>query len=113
VNGSVAGAPGFQWITWEFNVSNNIVSIFIEKPDKSRLLLIQYDKTDTSDGSNGATTDGNISIFYADFFTSIASPAGSTFGLVDNVIVTAIPEPSVGVLTLFGVGLTWLSRRRG
>ncbi len=112
VNGSVAGAPGFQWITWEFNVNGNDVSIYIEKPDKSRLLLIQYDKTDTSDGSPGATTDGNISIFYADFFTSIASPAGSTFGLVDNVLVTAIPEPGAGAIALCGLGMLWLVRRR-
>jgi len=113
VNGSVAGAPGFQWITWEFGVVGNQVSIYIEKPDKSRLLLITYDKTDTSDGSGGATTDGNISLFYADYFTSIASPPGSTFGLIDNVIVTAIPEPGVTALAaLGGLGLLSLARRR-
>lgn len=113
VNGSVAGSPGFQWITWEFNVVGNDVSIYIEKPDKSRLLLIQYDKTYTGDGSSGATTDGNISIFYADFFTSIASPPGSTFGLVDNVLVTAIPEPGAIGLMLCGLGMMWVARRRG
>ncbi len=52
VNGSIAGSPGFQWVTWEFDVVGNIVSIFLEKPNGERLLLISYDKTDTSDGSN-------------------------------------------------------------
>ncbi|MCX8092307.1 MAG: hypothetical protein N3I86_15460 [Verrucomicrobiae bacterium] len=112
VNGSVAGSPGFQWITWEFNVIGNQVSIYIEKPDLSRLLLIQYDKTFTGDGSGGATTDGNLSIFYADYSTSIASPPGSTFGLVDNVVVWMIPEPATGSLALGGLGLLWLFRRR-
>jgi len=108
VNGSIAGAPGFQWITWEFNVAGNEVSIYIEKPNGDRLLLIAYDKTTP----NVATTDGNISLFYADFFTSIASPAGSTFGLIDNVIVSEIPEPAGGVLALLGAGLLGLIRRR-
>jgi hypothetical protein len=112
VNGSIAGAPGKQWVTWEFNVQGNDVSIFIEKPDGSRLLLISYDKTDTSDGSSGATTDGNISLYYADFFTSIASPAGSTFGLIDNVIVT-VPEPgTISLALLGGLGMLFLARRR-
>jgi hypothetical protein len=107
-NGSIAGAPGFQWITWEFNVLGNDVSIFIEKPNGDRLLLISYDKTTP----NVATTDGNISLYYADFFTSVASPAGSTFGLVDNVVVTVIPEPASALLVLGGVGMILVRRRQ-
>lgn len=113
VNGSVAGSPGFQWITWEFNVIGNDVSIFIEKPSGDRLELVSFDKTDTSDGSSGTTTDGNISLFYADFFTSIADPADMTFGLIDNVIVTRVPEPTtVSLALLGGFGLLLLARRR-
>lgn len=114
VNGSIAGAPGKQWITWEFNVEGNEVSIFIEKPNGDRLELISYNKTDTSDGSSGIATDGNISLFYADFFTSVAPADGLTFGLVDNVIVTPVPEPSTIALGLMG-GLAFLgaaARRR-
>jgi hypothetical protein len=113
VNGSIAGTPGLQWVTWEFNVDGNNVSVFVEKPGGARLELISYDKTNTADGSTGATTDGNISLYYADFFTSVASPAGSTFGLIDNVIVTPIPEPSTLTLTLFGgLGMMLVLRRR-
>ncbi|MBE0543748.1 MAG: PEP-CTERM sorting domain-containing protein [Verrucomicrobia bacterium] len=109
VNGSIAGAPGFQWITWEFNVAGNEVSIYIEKPNTDRLLLISYDKTTP----NVATTDGNISLFYADFFTSLSDSPASQFGLVDNVIVTAIPEPtSVALVLLGGLGMFLMVRRR-
>jgi hypothetical protein len=108
VNGSIAGSPGLQWITWEFNVAGNDVSIYIEKPNKDRLLLINYDKTTP----NVATTDGNISLFYADFFTSVAAPAGSTFGLIDNVLVSQIPEPTAGALGLLGTGVLLLIWRR-
>jgi len=104
VNGSVAGSPGFQWITWEFNAFEGNVSIFIEKPDSSRLQLTSFTPT--------AGTDGNISLFYADFFTSLGDPASETFGIIDNVVVTAIPEPTTGVLAMIGVVGLWIARRR-
>lgn len=105
VNGSAAGSPGFQWITWEFNALEGDVSIVIEKPDSSRLTLTSF--------TPAGGTDGNISLFYADFFTSIADPASETFGLIDNVVVTAIPEPTTGALVLLGgAGLGLLARRR-
>ena len=108
---SVAGSPSFQWITWEFNVVGNDVSILIEKTDGSRLEIVSYDKTDTADGSAGVSTDGNISLFYADFFSSVANTPSLQFGIVDNVIVTEIPEPSS--LTLLSLsGLALLRRRR-
>lgn len=84
VNGSVAGSPGLQWITWEFNVLEGDVSIFIEKPDLSRLELISATPTESM--------DGNISLFYADFFTSVGFPTADTFGLIDAVVVNAIPS---------------------
>lgn len=98
VNGSIAGSPAFQWITWEFEVVGNTVTIFIEKPDKSRLEIITYDKNDTSDGSSGVSIEGNISLFYADFFTSVAAPTNSTFGLVDNVVVSTIEANIVTIV---------------
>jgi hypothetical protein len=79
----VAGSPGKQWITWEFKVIGNGVSVTIEKPNGSRLELTSYDKT-----VSGVQTDGNISLFYADFFTSVGD--SNDFGIVDNVIVSNI-----------------------
>jgi len=109
VNGSFAGTPGFQWVTWEFNVDGNLVTIYLEKPDASRLLLISYDPFTP----NVATTDGNISLFYADFFTSISATPESNFGLIDNVVVNVIPEPSTFALALLGgMGMFFVVRRR-
>ena len=83
-----AGSPGFQWVTWEFRAIDNVVDVTIEKPDGSRLLIVSLDAQDTSDGSLGFTTDGNISLVYADFFSSVSPRADLTFGVVDNVEVS-------------------------
>ena len=106
----VAGSPSFQWITWDFSVVGNQVAVHIEKPDGSRLLIVEYDATDTSDGSAGVSTDGNISLFYADFFDSVSTNPALTFGMIDNVEVTQIPEPST--LALVGLGLLGLVAAR-
>ena len=83
-----AGSPGFQWVTWQISVLGNKVRTEIEKPNGENLGIVVYDKTDTSDGSSGVGTDGNISIFYADFFLSITTKPELTFGIVDNVVVS-------------------------
>lgn len=62
-NGSVAGSPGFQWVTWEFNVVGGNVDVYIEKPDTSRLLVTSVSAT--------SSTDGNIGLYYADYFASL------------------------------------------
>jgi hypothetical protein len=110
---SVAGSPGFQWITWDIAVVGDIVTINIEKPDASRLLIVQYDKTDTSDGSAGVSTDGNISLFYADFFSSVSSNPALAFGMIDNVEVTLIPEPYTALLLAAGLAGLAVAGRRG
>ncbi len=108
---STAGSPGFQWITWEFNTDGNDVSVVIEKPDGTRRLIVEYDRTDTSDGSAGVNTDGNISLFFADFFSSVSPRPDLQFGIVDNVMVMTIPEPtSIALLGLGSIGL--MLRRR-
>ena len=109
VGTSVAGSPGFQWITWQFSIVDNNVAIDIVKPGGSGLRIVEYNSIDTSDGSSGVSTDGNISLFYADFFSSVSSNPALTFGIIDNVEVTTIPEPSTFLLLTVG-GL--LLRRR-
>lgn len=114
VNGSVAGSPGFQWVTFEFNVVGDDVSILIEKPGGAQLEIVSYDKTSIADGSSGVNTDGNISLFYADFFTSVAGDPALQFGLIDNVVVTAlVPEPTSLVLVGFAATMLGFRRRNG
>lgn len=107
---SVAGSPGFQWITWQFTVSGSTVLVDIEKPGGDTLRIVDIDCNDISDGSGGCGTDGNISLFYADFFSSVASDPDLQFGLYDNVVVTDVPEPASIVLMTVG-GLMMLRRR--
>lgn len=116
--GSVAGSPGFQWLTWEITALNNNVQFHIEKPGGDRLEIITFDKTAVGSLAN---TDGNISLMYADFFSSVSPRPEFTFGLFDNVIVTgaSVPETSsvpdatsTGFLALFGMGALAFLRKR-
>jgi hypothetical protein len=110
--GSVAGSPGLQWITWLISTDGSgIVNIDIRKPGSPNLRIATLDCNDTSDGSSGCTTDGNISLFYADFFSSVSPRPDLTFGVIDNVVVSDIPEPASVALMGLG-GLAMIRRKR-
>lgn len=113
----VAGSPAFKWWTVvisAINPGNGVhqVRMFLENPDTlARLPIATVNCNDTSDGSSGCSAEGNISLFYADFFTSVAPDPTFQFGLIDNVVVDSAPEPAS--LALLGLGgLLALRRRR-
>ncbi|MCA9128664.1 MAG: hypothetical protein KDB22_16370 [Planctomycetales bacterium] len=69
----------------------------------------------TLDASVGTTfsIDGRVTIGYMDIFTSVSDNATYSFGLVDNLSVTAVPEPSAGLACIcLGVVATQVRRRR-
>lgn len=108
-DGSVAGSPGFQWLTFEVNTANGRSGIWIEKPDGDRLHLT----TVNADGSQPYTSDGNIGLIYADFFSSVAAVPQLQFGLFDNVEVNSIPEPNTMFLLVGAIlGLVACGYRR-
>lgn len=81
-----AGSPGFAWREVSIRYENNIATYTIDG-----LLIATVDVS-----TAGTTGGGNILFNHYDInATSSTDPnAGSLlFGLVDNVVVTAVPEP--------------------
>ncbi len=126
-NQNRSGSSAFQWFTHTISVSGNIVHHQMTNKDGLTHGILRYDINtidpptpgdDTVDPPIAADpgsitgTDGNISIFYADFFSSITAHGSQTFGLVDNVVV-AVPEPaSMLMFGLGSLGLAMVRRRR-
>jgi hypothetical protein len=95
----VAGSPSFQWITLEINSVDGLADIYIEKPGGDRLQIALFNYN----GSRPFTSDGNIGLVYADFFTSVSPRPDLTFGLIDNVEVNVVPEPATFLLSILGL----------
>ncbi len=98
------GAPGFKWHAGEIlkvgnTVTYKIDGLLIFTVDASALTLgggnILFVQSDVNSGSS---TDPNAATY--------------AFGLFDNIVVEAVPEPSSLALGLIGaVGLLWKRRR--
>jgi len=110
-NESRAGSSSFQWFTHTISVDGNEVRHQMTNKDGLRRNILAYDTT-VLDAANVVPTDGNIMLFYADFFSSVSPSAGVTFGIVDNVSV-GVPEPaSILMLGMGSACLTLVRRRR-
>ncbi len=105
--GGVAGSPGFQWITFEVITDDQIGQINIEKPNGERLRIATFNQA-----NRPFQSDGNIGLYYADLFSSVAAVAPLQFGLFDNVEVSTVPEPATAMLFAAGLGGVLLFRRR-
>ena len=86
-NENRGGSSGFQWYIHTVSVSGTVVRHQMRNNSGEIRNIAVYDVTEL-DPNNVESTDGNISIVYADFFNSISPSASLTFGLVDNVTVS-------------------------
>jgi len=85
------------------------VSVAIES--NAGNVSVRYNGVEFFNEASAATT-GFAMFGYEDRFSSVANPGDFSWGLYDNVVVTAVPEPSTA-FALFGfAGLGLLRRRR-
>lgn len=91
------GQMAFEWHEVQVDVTGSKVDFYIDG------LLIASDAD--------ADVDGNIMVGYGDYFSSLSDAPQWSFGIVDNLQVNVIPEPTSVMLLLLG-SLGLAARRR-
>lgn len=98
--GNAVGTLSFAWHQMEIVADTDAMS--------ARFLI-----NGTEFGTvSGVDVSGGVSLVYADLFSSVATPTDGAFGLVDNLVVTQIPEPNSAALLLLGLGFVARRQRR-
>lgn len=93
-----AGAIGFGWHDVEITKTGNTVSWTIDGLSIATL-------------TNASLPGNNVFVGLWDPFSSISDKPDLTFGVIDNLVVSAVPEPA-GVTALALGGLVLAGRRR-
>jgi hypothetical protein len=96
------GSPGLGWVTGEIWQTNNVITWLL-----NGTIVAQFANTNSY-------TAGDIMLGYNDVFNSMGDT--NNFAIFDNIIVySAVPEPSVAVLTIMGMGAVgfYFRRRQG
>jgi hypothetical protein len=99
-----AGAPGFKWHTGQITKTGNTVTYSIDG-----VPIATVDATSLSFGGS------DIELIQTDINAGVSTdPNAATyeFGLFDNIVVTAIPEPTIWTLGLLGLAGLAFARRR-
>jgi len=91
-------SPLYEWVTVQARYDGSVMHVSFNG--------IEFLSAITSQPS------GRIAVGYADPFASISSSPDVQFGIIDNVLLIQVPEPTSGVLAILGISLAGLSRRR-
>ncbi len=104
---TLAGTAGFRWHQVEIDKNGNIITWYVDGT-----LLATVDTTNFTTPTGG----NNILFGMADTSTGAGTPASIfaqlDFTLIDNVSVTAVPEPSTFALFGLALGTMAFMRRR-
>jgi hypothetical protein len=102
---TAAGAPGFRWHDVAILKQGNTVTYSMDG-----ILIATLNNIDTL-----TLSGNNIELIQSDVNTGVSTDTTRRtyeFGLFDNVVVTAIPEPGTFALGLLGLMALWTGLRR-
>lgn len=108
------GTGGFAWHHMVITVDPFALGVGVTSDLGLANFTVSGLSIGTIDNSNGGTVvamEGAVEVMYSDLFTSVSDNPDLSFGLIDNFVVTEIPEPAS--LALLAVGVLAAVRRRG
>ena len=105
------GTGGFQWMTLLANDDTNAGTAAFSQKSATSGSSVAIGTVDSNVGS-AVNLAGDIAVTYTDLFSSVSDSAALSFGVFDNLVVNAIPEPSsLALVSLAGLALCGRRRR--